>query len=74
MPELIDPICWKMGSQHGERALDKAERERDLDDCYEAFDYGVEQGLEAEQTDTGHADLLLSNRTPIWFYAFIRIR
>ena len=51
MPEIIDPICWRMGAKHGERALKKAERERDLDDCYEAYDYGVEQGLEATQSD-----------------------
>ena len=51
MPEIIDQVCWKLGKKHGENALNRANRERDLDDCYEAYDYGLEQGLEATQSD-----------------------
>tara|TARA_B100000886_G_scaffold332525_1_gene285348 strand:+ start:887 stop:1408 length:522 start_codon:yes stop_codon:yes gene_type:complete len=50
-PEIVDNVCWKLGERYANRALDKAERDRDLDDCYDAYDEGVEQGLEATQSD-----------------------
>ena len=51
MPEIVDQVCWKLGKRHGQNALNRAEDNRDLDDCYEAYDEGVEQGLEATQSD-----------------------
>jgi len=51
MPDIVDDICWKLGKRHAENALSQARYDRDLDDCYEAYDYGLEQGLEATQTD-----------------------
>ena len=50
-PELVDEICWELGKKYGENALTRAQNERDLDDCYDAYNYGLEQGLEASQTD-----------------------
>ncbi len=51
MPEIVDQVCWQLGKKHGRNALNRADRDRDLDDCYDAYDYGVEQGLEATQSD-----------------------
>ena len=51
IPVIVDDVCWRLGQTHGKKALFRAKKERDLNDCYDAYDYGVEQGLEAEQTD-----------------------
>ena len=50
-PNINDEVCWQAGIRFGENALNRAIEDRDEDDCYEAFDDGVEQGLEARQTD-----------------------
>ena len=47
MPEIVDQVCWQLGKKHGQNALNQADRDRDLDDCYDAYDYGVEQGFKA---------------------------
>ena len=50
-PSINDEVCWRSGIKFGERAIDRARSERDEKDCYEAFDSGAEQGLEARQSD-----------------------
>ena len=50
-PEIYDNVCWMLGDRYAQRVLNKAEEERDLDDCYEAFDEGYAQGMEATQSD-----------------------
>ena len=50
-PSINDEVCWSLGSRFGKRLIDRAISDYDEDDCYDAFDSGEEQGLEARQSD-----------------------
>ena len=48
-PKYSDEFCWAMGEKEGAEALAKAEEDRDLDDCGEAFNYGFNEGMNGAQ-------------------------
>ncbi|MBT6326159.1 MAG: hypothetical protein HOJ35_09325 [Bdellovibrionales bacterium] len=50
-PSINDEVCWSLGVRLGKRLIDRAISDHDEDDCYDAFDSGEEQGLEARQSD-----------------------
>lgn len=53
-PDIVDNVCWNLGMRFANRVLDNAREEREEDDCFDAFDEGVEQGLEARQSDINY--------------------
>lgn len=48
-PKYSDEFCWAMGEKEAESALAQAEADRDTKDCFEAFDYGFDEGMNGAQ-------------------------